>query len=437
MPLRQVEREALEHVASLVPGPPLAIDELSVHGSGGFASAFDVDAIAVSSAAAANLAAGVTEIDRDRVVASYIGLVEVDGEPLPKWADLSGYYQTSDSSPERLRFIQFHCNFPHHAAGVVKRLGCEATRESIQEAVLDWDPIELESALIAGGMIAARLRALEEWEAHPHAQATAGLPLISVEQIGEAPARDSGRRHRVLDCSRVLAGPVAGQTMAAHGADVLRIGSPSLPSVDVAVVGTGFGKRNAYADLDTNEGRSTFTTLLGDADVWIDAYRPESFAKRGYPLDRVAPGSVTVQLCAFDWVGPWADRRGFDSIVQSTTGIVEAGRAAGGRDQPTPLPVQALDFATGYLAAYAATRLLAHQAEVGGTWLARLSLLRTRNWLVSLGGPSPFEPLPAVAVPASLGTMTSPFGEVTAPLPIAGSWTSPPQRLGSSPAVWL
>lgn len=420
----------LDPIASLVPGP--ALGPVAVHGSGGFASAFEVDTALVTAAAAANAAFGVGELDRARLVALASGRVLVDGEPVPAWADLSGYYATRDGGT-----IQFHANFPHHAAGIVDELGCAATRQAVQEAVLRRDAADLETALVARGMIAARIRSLAEWHTHPHAAATVGLPLIGVERIGDGAPREPDRRLRVLDCSRVLAGPVAGLTFAAHGADVLLVGSANLPSVRVGVLGTGSGKRNAYVELGTRDGDATFARLLGGADVWIDSYRPGAFAARGFAPDAIAPGGVVVQVSAFDWIGPWAGRRGFDSIVQSTTGIVDAGTSASGAAAPVPLPVQALDYATGLLAAFAARRLVARQAEVGGTWLARLSLLRTRDWLVSLGGPHAFSPAPLEVDPAAMHTVGTPFGEVTTALPVGGSWPHGPMPLGSSDPIWL
>ena len=425
-------RDRLDAITALVPGPTLSLDQLTVRGEGSFASAFDVDGAALAAAALANLALGVATVDRSLVQALMAGKVRVNGEPVPQWADLSGYYRTSDGG-----LIQFHCNFPHHAAGIVAHLGCEPTRESIQRAVLRHDPFVLEAELITAGLIAARLRSLDEWDGERHATATCGLPLLSVERIGDGDPRPRDRKLRVLDCSRVLAGPVAGLTFAAHGADVLLVGAPQLPAAEFGVLSTGSGKRNTFADLDTVAGRADFGRLLGDADVWIEAYRPGAFAAKGFPPQGCAPGSVIVQLCAFDWVGPWANRRGFDSIVQSTTGIMHAGSMASGSDVPVPLPVQALDYCTGLLAAFAAAQLVAHQSEHGGTWLARLSLLRTRNWLVSLAAPQPFVPAPAVVDPSSLHTVDTPFGAVTTARPIAGHWPHGPQPLGSSPPHWL
>lgn len=422
----------LRSVANLVPGPSLPIDELTVSGQASFSSAFDVNTAALVAAALPNLAAGVTTLDRDRVAATFACHVEIDGEPIPKWADLSGMYRTADNG-----FIQFHCNFPHHREGVIAVLGCEPTKEAVQDAVLQHDAETLESELIDVGMIAARLRTMDEWDAHPHAHATRDLPLISVEQIGEAAPRDASQRLRVLDCSRVLAGPVAGMTMAAHGAQVLRIGSPHLPSVAICVASTGSGKRNAFADLSTPTGTQSFSELLSGGDVWIDAYRPGAFAHHGFDIDRVTPGSITVQLSAFDWIGPWAQRRGFDSIVQTTTGIGAEGMAQSGSSQPVPLPVQALDYCTGLLAAFAAQQLAAHQREHGGTWLARLSLLRTRNWLTQLKTPRPFTPSPPTYGPETLQTVASPLGAITLAKPLGGNWSTPPMPLGSSDPAWI
>ena len=421
----------LRRLEQLVPGPSMTVDELAVVGEPGFRFCFDVDAAALTASAAANLSHGVSQLDASRVTAMFATAITIDGEPPPVWADLSGQYRTRDGG-----FIQFHCNFPHHADGVVRRLGCEPERESVQEAVLTWAPDELEAALIADGMIPARVRSLDEWAQHDHAVATADLPLVTVERIGDGPPRANDRSLRVLDCSRVLAGPVAGMTLAAHGADVLRVGAPHLPHVEVGVIATGFGKRNAHVDVTTIDGRATFRSLLADADVWIDAYRPGAFERHGFGLDAVPPGGVVVQVCAFDWVGPWAGRRGFDSIVQSTTGFGHEGMVRSGNDRPMPMPVQALDYCTGLLAAFAARRLADHQAEVGGTWLARLSLLRTRNWITGLSAPVDFTPARPAVDPAALHTVPTDWGELTAPLPIGGAWATPPQPLGTSDPVW-
>jgi crotonobetainyl-CoA:carnitine CoA-transferase CaiB-like acyl-CoA transferase len=270
---------------------------------------------------------------------------------------------------------------------------------------------------------------------------------MTVERIGDAdPSTRNATRPRVLDCSRVLAGPVAGQMLAAFGADVIRLGAAHLPSVPIGVMATGFGKRNADADLRTAAGRQAMTELLGGADVWIDAYRPGALAGHGFPPERAAelrPGIVVVQISAFDVVGPWSGRRGYDSIVQSTTGVRWAGGVHALDEHgspvdrgPTGLPVQALDYATGFMAAGVAGQLVAHQRRVGGSWLAQLSLLRTRNWLVSMGGPCPYRPAPMVADREHLVTVDSEFGRLTAVSAFAGEQRAAPRPLATSEPQW-
>jgi CoA-transferase family III len=459
-------RGDVARIAALVTGPlgvRHAIDDhIRVTGPDHVASsAFDVDRLLASSAVYAVAAAdafgpdrGVQvsplTIDLAHLLAFCTTHVEVDGEPIPAWADLSGVYPTLGG-----RHLQIHCNFPHHADGVVRRLGCAPERASVAAAIAERDAFELEAELIDDGMIPAAVRSLDEWDAHPHAVATRDLPLITVEQIGTAdplPARltapggDKLDGLRVLDCTRVLAGPVAGQMLAGFGADVVLLGAEHLPSVDVGVMSTGFGKRNAFADLRTDVGRKAMRRLLETADVWIDAFRPGAFAGHGFETERVAelrPGIVIVEISAFDWHGPWAGRRGFDSIVQSTTGVRWAGGARAVDDsgeslgsEPIGLPVQALDYATGFLAAGVASQLVQHQRTVGGSWLARLSLLRTRNWLCELGGPHPFVPSPVLADPQFLATIDSDFGRLGALLLFPGECPTAPQRLGTSDPVW-
>lgn len=397
-------------------------------------------------------AAGSLTVDVAHALADWRGQVAVDGSEVPGWAPLSGRYRAAGG-----RFVQLHCNFPHHASGAAEVLGVGEDRDAFQAAVARRDPFELEEEMRTSGMICAAYRTLDEWAVHPHAVATADLPLLTVERLGDAPPRSSrsaaGRSAerrvaplnrplgglRVLDCSRVLAGPVCGRTFAAHGADVLRVGAPHLPSVEVGVIATGFGKRNAFVDLDTAAGVERFTELLASADVFVDAYRPGALAGRGFSAERAAeinPGIVVVEICAFDWVGPWAGRRGFDSIVQSTTGIALGQAELIGSDEPVHLPMQALDFATGYLAAFAGARLVAEQARRGGSWRARLSLLRTRNWLVGLDEPRPFDSGPPPPTEPYTQEVSSPFGTITAVRPVAGHWELPPAPLGSSEPVW-
>ncbi len=443
------------YLSGLVPGLGVSTEHIELTGATlGAASAFDVDRLLAASAgycvaSADHMSAsperhiGARTLELDHVLSSCTTHVEVDGDAVPAWADLSGVYPTADG-----RFLQIHCNFPHHAAGVVELLATSDDRHAVGAAIASRNAIELETELVAAGMIGAAVRTLDEWDAHPHARATRDLPVLSVEPIGEAdPAGTSTPSAlRVLDCSRVLAGPVAGQMFAGFGAQVIRVGAAHLPSVPAGVMSTGFGKRNVDIDLRTDDGHRTMSALMQRADVWIDAFRPGAMSRHGFTPERAAalrPGIVIVQISAFDWIGPWAGRRGFDSIVQSTTGIRWAGGASAvdaagsptGRG-PTGLPVQALDYATGFLAAGVGSQLVAHRRSAGGSWLARLSLLRTRNWLASMGGPDPYQPATLRAHEGHLATVDSEFGRITAVTPFAGEWHGAPRRLGTSDPNW-
>ena len=451
-------RDTQGHIAdlwSLTGGSAPPLDRLRVDGpSHVLPSRFAVTEAAATSIAASLLAAAdlfaarggpPAEVSLDRAHAaaafSLERLIRRDGEPIAAWADLSGQYGTRDG-----RLVQLHCNFPHHAEGIAARLGVPLERAAFEAAIAEWDAVDLETALIEAGMVGAAYRSLEEWDAHPHALATRELPPLELTKLGDdgdrkLPVADRPLEGvRVLDCSRVLAGPVAGMTLASHGADVLRVGAEHLPYTS-AVISTGFGKRNANIDLRTPEGRETFTRLLADADVLIDAFRPGALEVLGFgpaEVARIRPGIVMVQICAFDWDGPWGGRRGFDSIIQTTTGIALAG--AGDDGAPVHLPVQALDHATGFLAAFAALRGLARRQSEGGSWLARLSLLRTRNWLVDLGSGETSEV--ATDFDAYMHEVDSGFGTlraVTAPGAFAGSqprWERAPSEIGSAAAGW-
>jgi len=413
-------------------------------------SAFRVSTCANASVAAVNAAVAefagreVEPIDPSLCLASYTTHVTVDGTAPPKWASLSGLYETGDD-----RHIQLHCNFPHHGAGVARRLGVAEDREAFESAIRTWGAVELETQLIEDAMIAAACRTLDEWDAHPHAISTSALPIASITSLtddsGAAARNRSGTNRgplsglRVLDCSRVLAGPVAGHTLANLGADVLRVGAAHLPHVEVCVIATGAGKRNTDIDLRQPSGRETFARLLKDVDVVIDAFRPGALDQFGFgaqDIAAIAPAASVVQICAFDWVGPWAGRRGFDSIVQTTTGIRMVGMEMAGTNVPTPLPVQALDYATGYFGAAAAIRAAHQSRNGGGSSLSRLSLLRTRNWLVGLGDPAPFTPGAITPEASQLATIAGDMGNVEMVRPVTGRWHHGPRNLGTSDPTW-
>ena len=316
--------------------------------------------------------------------------LRVDGAPAPEFRDrLTRTFQCGDG-----RWVRIHANFPHHRDGVLRILRCSHDTEAVARALQDWDALGFEDAAAAAGMVVTAMRSFDEWDAHPQGQAVAGLPLLSIERIGDAPPRPlppaarplSGVR--VLDLTRVIAGPVCGRTLAGHGADVLLVTAPHLPSIEPLVMETGLGKRTCSLDLRGDPGRQAFDALLRQADVLVQGYRPGGLDALGLSPEAAArkrPGLIYVSLCAYGQSGPWAARRGFDSLVQTASGFNQAEAQAGGSEAPAPLPAQALDRATGYLMAYAAMVALMRRSREGGSWHVRLSLAQTAHWLRSLG----------------------------------------------------
>jgi len=379
--------------------------------------------------------------------------LRIDGTPPPElWNALSGYYPVAGG-----HWVQLHTNFPHHLERAARVLDAPPERAAFEAALRDLDRFEVEERLAEVGGCGTALRSAEEWAAHPQGRAIAALPLLSIERVdGPPPAPlpalpdDAGVLDglRVLDLSRILAGPVAGRTLAAHGADVLRVGAAHVPTIEVLVLDTGFGKRFAHIDLRADEGRETLAGLVRDADVFIQAYRPGAIAARGFGFEEVArlrPGIVYVSLCAWSEAGPWAARRGFDSLVQTASGIAhEGGLNADQPGAPLPLPAQALDHATGYLAAAGAMMALARRAREGGSYHVRVSLAQTGRWLAGLlrieaaapGAPA-FDDVRAYLdeMLSSWGTLSHvrpPGALSTAPI----AWTTPPMPADTAAARW-
>ncbi len=316
--------------------------------------------------------------------------LRVDGKPPHEHRDKTvGVYRTGDD-----RWIRLHTNLPHHRAGTLKLLGADYDRASVQRAIDGWEAFKLEDAAAAAGLVVTATRSFAEWDAHPQGRAIARLPPFTIDQIGDAPARPMGAADRplagvkVLDLTRIIAGPVCGRTLAAHGADVLLITASHLPSMQPLVIDTGRGKLSTSIDLRQSSGRETLAALLREADVFVQGYRPSAIAAFGFgPQEaaRIRPGIVYVSLCAYGHEGPWAGRRGFDSLVQTASGFNAAEAEAFGASEPKPLPAQVLDHATGYLMAFAAISALARRAERGGSWHVRTSLAQTGYWFRQLG----------------------------------------------------
>lgn len=397
-------REALRWLWSLAGGDAGALERVDLSGvDPSLPSSFRIGTAAQVSIAAAGLASA--EIFRLRSgraqrvsVEARAAAIEfrserylrVDGRaPATLWDPIAGLYPTGDG-----RLVRLHTNFAHHRAAVVRLLACDDTREAVQAALEGWKAEDFETAANDAGCVVAMMRSPEEWNAHPQARALETLPIFEIERIGDAEARplEPGARPlsgmRVLDLTRIVAGPVCGRTLAAHGADVLRIASPSLPSIEWLVIDTGRGKRSAHVDLAMAGGRATLARLLETADIFVQGYRPDAIARHGFsPADvaRIRPGIVYVSLSAYSHAGPWCRRRGFDSLVQTATGFNHAEGQAAGLAGPKELPAQALDHGSGQLMAFAAIMARARQAREGGSWHVRVSLAQTGRWIRSLG----------------------------------------------------
>jgi crotonobetainyl-CoA:carnitine CoA-transferase CaiB-like acyl-CoA transferase len=366
-------------------------------------SSFAVGTAAQASIAAAALAAGElwwlrTGRRQDVAVDMRAAAIEfrserylrVDGKPPEEYHDgIAGLYRCGDG-----RWARLHTNLPHHCSGLLALLGCEHDREAVQRTLEKWRAEALEDAAAKAGLVVTACRTFAEWDAHPQGSAIANLPPFSIEQIGEASAEMPPAAERplsglrVLDLTRIIAGPVCGRTLAAHGADVLLVTAGHLPSMLPLVIDTGRGKLSTSIDLREASGREALAALVRDADVFVQGYRPGAIAAFGFGPQEVAkirPGIVYVSLCAYGHEGPWAGRRGFDSLVQTASGFNAAEAEAFGGSEPKALPAQELDHATGYLLAFAAMSALVRRAQSGGSWHVRASLAQSGYWLRGLG----------------------------------------------------
>jgi len=376
--------------------------------------------------------------------------LRVEGEKPPEDPDnITGFYPLRDG-----RWMYLHCNFFNLRDANVRVLGVLPKKDAVTEAVAKWDGLELEDAIFAAGGACGFVRSEEEWRATPQMHTVARLPLLEIIKIGEAPPRplpEGGDQPlsgvRVLDFTRVIAGPTCARTLAEHGADVLRVTRKDLADSGWSDFDTCIGKLNTHIDLRDPAGDAKLRELIRTCDVFSQSYRPGTLARRGYSpeaLAKMRPGIVYVTLSAWGHEGPWSGRRGYDTVVQSANGFAFQGETA----RPKFLPVAAQDYVVGYLLAYGAMVALGRRAREGGSWFVRASLAGAGHFIRQHGlvDPAIYESLPDELTAGELEPLLtehdSPVGRLTHLKPAVEMsetpprWSRPAVPRGHDPAEW-
>jgi CoA-transferase family III len=451
--------------------PVDALNQLTLTGADPvLASSFAIGQAAQCSVASAALAAvqigacrgallRKVSVDMTHAALECNGHFSLDGTVSQLWDPLSGLYRCRNDREGKAQWIRLHTNFAHHRDGILRLLGLpldqSTNRQLVAQATANWEAEQLEKQASAAGLVVAAARSFEQWDAHPHANFVSSLPLISIEKIADAnpltwpqlaPQSPPLAGLKMLDLTRILAGPVCGRTLANYGADVMLINSPQLPNI-ASIADTSRGKRSAHLNLKQVEGRAGLNQLLRDAHIFVQGYRPGALASVGFDPVSVAkqrPGIIYVSLSAYGENGPWANKRGFDSLVQTATGFNIAEAHAAGEVSPKAMPVQILDYATGFLMAFGAQAALYRQQTEGGSWHVQVSLARTGCWLRTLGRIENGLSAKPNAIDAMLESSDSGFGRLVAMrhsakiegLEFAANGLKPSMPPGSHPPVW-
>ncbi|KAK4495491.1 hypothetical protein PRZ48_013823 [Zasmidium cellare] len=405
--------DSVKHIWTGLDLPPQALESVQLDESGHeLASSYKLSHLAQASIALSALAAALNDAQHNSTPVPAINvplehasvefatehLYFLDGKPAEnKWGPLGGLHKTKDG------YVRIHDNLINHRLALLRILGLpdDSTREQVAEKILDWKSVDLERAGIDNKAVIYTLRSEDEWNATPQGQAVPDFP-VSIKKISSG--GDAGfpshmpsgadrclRGLRIVELSRIIAAPVAGKTLAAHGADVLWVTSPSLPDRPMTDIDVNRGKRSISIDLNNPKDKEALFELIKDADVFLQSYRPGSLARRGLSpaeLIKIRPGLICANLAAWGTEGPWKENRGFDSMVQTASGmnVSEAQHFdSSGATPAKTLPLQALDHASGYLLAAGIAAAVYKRAVKGGSWQVDVTLAGTMKYLKSLG----------------------------------------------------
>jgi hypothetical protein len=455
--------------------PKSALDALDISASAGcYPSSFKVEHLAQSTIALSALSAALYwSCHQQRAIPKVIVPAEhacvefqserlyvLNGKAAPSSkSTIGGLHKAADGH------VRIHDSFPNHRQNTLKILGLpiDATRDDVANKVLEWKAVKLEDKAFRCGAVVAALRSIDEWDELPQASAVADWP-ISINRITNSPPHTPSvpkslpsikclRGIRVVEMSRVIAAPVAGKTLAVHGADVIWITSPTLPDLPELDIDLSRGKRTVQLDIKNPDDKARLLDLLRTSDVFIQSYRPGSLAAQGLSapeLTKLNPNLILASLNAYGPEGPWSKNRGFDSLVQTCSGVnVEDAKRYGADEAARVLPCQALDHGAGYLLATGIMAALYKRAMKGGAYDVRVSLAGVMKYLRSLGqykGKSGFNRRDFTRsdeVTDYLETRQTGFGELCAVRHAAKidgievGWEEMPKPLGSDDPVWL
>lgn len=467
-------KDSVKHLLTGMGLPEDALNSLHLEGSGlGLPSSFKIGHLAQTSIALSALTAALVHSLRNKSAVPEVTVdllhaaVEFKSERLYKlgdqvtpspWGPIGGLHKTADG------YVRIHDSFPNHRDGALALLGCDksATREQVAEKAIEWNAIDLEQAAFQSKIVISAVRSYKQWDLLPQAKILPNFP-ITIRKIADGPpglpSRMTGgndkclRGLRVLELSRVIAAPLAGKTLAAHGADVLWVTSPNLPDLPTMDRDFGRGKRTTQLDLKNESDVEKFRELAKTSDIFIQGYRPGSVAARELDpesLAKINPGIICGNMSGYGADGPWGKNRGFDSLVQTCSGMnVSEAEHFGAGEPAKPTPSQALDHAGGYFLAAGVTAALYLRGTQGGSYEVSVSLAGTMKYLRSLGqfpGKSGFDckdPTKPEEVMEFLETHKSGFGALTAvahSAKVKGAmpgWEIMPKPLGSDGPEWL